>query len=38
MILGQATASLAGVFGFTMVLFGSIIGGGFVLSTGSHGV
>jgi hypothetical protein len=40
MILGRGTTQglLAGVFGFTMVFFGSIIGGGFALSTGRHGV
>jgi len=38
MILGQGTGSLAGVFGFTMVFFGSIVGGGFALSTGGRGV
>jgi hypothetical protein len=40
MILGRGVSYglLAGVFGFTMVFFGSIIGGGFALSTGGHGV
>jgi hypothetical protein len=40
MILGRgvSTGTLAGVFGFSMVLIGSMIGGGYCLSTSSHGV
>jgi len=40
MLLGRGVSPgmVAGVFGFSMVLIGSIIGGGFAVSTGSHGV
>jgi len=40
MILGRGVPNglVAGVFGFSMVLIGSIIGGGFAMSTRGHGV
>ena len=40
MILGRGVSHglVAGIFGFSMVLIGSIVGGGYAVSTGSHGV
>ena len=40
MILGRGVSAglLAGVFGFSMTTFGAVIGGGFSVSSSSHGV